>query len=236
VRPVAGIEAGQPALPLQEVQIDEVYAFVHCLQQNTEPENPIHGDQYTFLAVDRPSKLIAHWFVGKRTKENAVEFLRGLRRCINGRIQLSSDAWQAYHSYLGAVFQVFRESIDYGTEMKYFARTPGLGPDRRENPVVLQWIKREAKIGHPDPYRITTAHVERTNLSVRLFNRRFTRKTLGYSKKLANLKRRRRAVGRALQLLPRPFCAPHDASNGRRAYRSRLDGGGVVVRRVLNQS
>jgi hypothetical protein len=38
-------------LPLQKVQIDEVYAFVHCLQQNTEPENPIHGDQYTFLAV-----------------------------------------------------------------------------------------------------------------------------------------------------------------------------------------
>jgi hypothetical protein len=31
-------------------------------------------------------------------------------------------------------------------------------------------------------------NVERTNLSVRLFNRRFTRLTLGYSKKLANLK------------------------------------------------
>jgi hypothetical protein len=34
----------------------------------------------------------------------------------------------------------------------------------------------------------TTAHAERTNLSVRLFNRRFTRCTLGYSKKLENLK------------------------------------------------
>ena len=31
-------------------------------------------------------------------------------------------------------------------------------------------------------------YLERTNLSVRLFNRRFTRLTLGYSKKLANLK------------------------------------------------
>jgi hypothetical protein len=34
--------------------------------------------------------------------------------------------------------------------------------------------------------RATTNHAERTNLSVRLFNRRFTRKTLGYSKILAN--------------------------------------------------
>ena len=51
-------------LHLQEVQIDETYAFVHCLQQNTEAGNQIHGEQYTFLAVDKPSKLIAHWCVG----------------------------------------------------------------------------------------------------------------------------------------------------------------------------
>jgi len=34
----------------------------------------------------------------------------------------------------------------------------------------------------------TTCHAERMNLSVRLFNRRFTRKTLGFSKKLDNLR------------------------------------------------
>ena len=34
----------------------------------------------------------------------------------------------------------------------------------------------------------TTCHAERTNLSLRLFNRRFTRCTLGYSKKLENLR------------------------------------------------
>jgi hypothetical protein len=34
----------------------------------------------------------------------------------------------------------------------------------------------------------TTCHAERTNLSVRTFTRRFTRCTIGYSKKLENLK------------------------------------------------
>ena len=43
-------------------------------------------------------------------------------------------------------------------------------------------------IGHPDPDEISTSSVERTNLRIRLFNRRFTRLTLGYSKKLQNLK------------------------------------------------
>jgi hypothetical protein len=42
--------------------------------------------------------------------------------------------------------------------------------------------------GTPSSDHISTSYVERTNLSVRLFNRRFTRLTLGYAKKLANLK------------------------------------------------
>jgi len=36
--------------------------------------------------------------------------------------------------------------------------------------------------------KATTNHAERTNLSVRIFTRRFTRCTLGFSKKLENLK------------------------------------------------
>ena len=141
-----------------------------------------------------------------RASSSSRDFLRGLKHRLNGKTQLTSDAWKAYHAYVGAVLQVFGQSIDYGTEMKFFAKTPGLGPDRRENPVLLQWIKRETKIGFPDRRKITTAHVERTNLSVRLFNRRFTRKTLGYSKKLANLKH---AI--ALFIAHFNFCRVHSA-------------------------
>jgi hypothetical protein len=41
--------------------------------------------------------------------------------------------------------------------------------------------------GNPDPKLISTSFMERTNLTVRLFNRRFTRLTLGYSKKFEYL-------------------------------------------------
>ena len=37
------------------------------------------GDQYTFLSVDRNSKLIINSLVGKRTRENAEQFLTELK-------------------------------------------------------------------------------------------------------------------------------------------------------------
>jgi hypothetical protein len=81
---------------------------------------------------------------------------------------------------------------------------------------------------------MTTNHSERCNLSLRLFNRRSTRKTLGYSKTLRNHK-----LAVALQVAHFNFCRPHSAlkieatettpatantSNGPRHHKSRLDG------------
>jgi len=43
-------------------------------------------------------------------------------------------------------------------------------------------------LGKPDIDKICTSHIERQNLNIRLFNRRFTRLTLGYSKKIENLR------------------------------------------------
>ena len=58
--------------------------------------------------------------------------------------------------------------------------------------------------GDPDPWMICTSHIERQNLTMRTFLRRLTRLSLGFSKKLENLKH---AV--ALHFAHYNFCRPH---------------------------
>jgi IS1 family transposase len=164
------------------IQADEVHTYVFSKQMNTDRDDLERGEQFTFLSCDRRSKLIINWRVGKRTRENAVDFLTDLKGRMAGRFQLTTDNWHVYSGYTGAVRSVLGEDVDYATETKVFAYTVPFYPRR----VIA--IKRKRKIGSPDMALATTCHAERTNLSLRLFTRRFTRCTLGYSKKLDNLR------------------------------------------------
>jgi IS1 family transposase len=160
------------------VQSDEINSFVYCKQRNADENDTERGDQYTFLSVDRRSKLIINWLVGKRTRENADIFMRDLRRRVPIRFNLTTDGWRIYSGYDGAVLSAMGTDIDYATETKRFAPKETFLPRR------LIGIKKRSWIGNPDMKMATTCHAERTNLSVRLFTRRFTRCTLGYSKLL----------------------------------------------------
>ena len=164
------------------IQADEIHSFVYSKQQNTPDGYVNRGEQFTFFAVDRQSKLIVSHYVGKRTSENAYVFLSDLKNRMANHFQLTTDNWQVYSGYDGAVRRVFGFDVDYATETKVFANPVPYLPRR------VTAIRRKCRIGSPDMQLATTCHAERTNLSVRLFNRRFTRCTLGYSKKLDNLK------------------------------------------------
>jgi IS1 family transposase/transposase-like protein len=164
------------------IAADEIHSFVYSKQRNTDGRHINRGDQFTFFSIDPRSKLIVNWFVGKRTAENANDFLTDLKSRMAGQFQLTTDNWQIYSGQDGQVRKVFGEGVDYATETKYFAKPAPFLPRR------LTSISRRCRIGNPDMSLATTAHAERTNLSARLFTRRFTRCTLGYSKKLENLK------------------------------------------------
>ena len=190
----------------KQVQIDEIYSFVGCKPQTLlDRTDEERGEFFTYLSVDRESKLIINWRTSKRNKENTLIFMRDLQRRVPERFQLTSDAFAGYCRGNGAVRQVFGNDIDYSTETKVWGRT-NLQISRYYNPMVVIAIKRKARIGSPDLSTATTCHAERTNLSVRTFTRRFTRCTIGYSKKLENLQH---AV--AMFVCHFNFCRTHSA-------------------------
>ena len=57
----------------ENVQVDEIYTFVNCKPQNTTRDDVERGEFFTYLSVDRISKLIINWRTSKR---NANYFKR----------------------------------------------------------------------------------------------------------------------------------------------------------------
>jgi IS1 family transposase len=188
------------------VEIDEIWTYVFKKQYHAK-EHPVFGDQYCWLSLDEPTKLILNWQVAKRSHRAACRFLGDLRaRVTSAPFDLTTDAYDGYRTRSGAVFRTFGCGVNYGVEMKSYGTLLQQDGERRYSPLVCTSCKRIAYTGGRVIDEITVNHVERQNLNVRLFNRRFTRLTLGFSKKLANLEH---AVAMAIAF--HNFCRPHSA-------------------------
>jgi transposase-like protein/IS1 family transposase len=185
------------------VEIDECWTFVMKKQYHAKG-HPVFGDQYCWLSIDEKTKLILNWQISKRSTGAARDFLRDLRsRVTDDVFDLTTDGYQGYRERYGGVYSAFGRAVNDGTEIKKYG---GLLQDdeRRYSPLHCTSCKRIAYTGCRVTSEITVNHVERQNLNVRLFNRRFTRLTLGFSKKLANLEH-----STALMVAFHNFCRPH---------------------------
>lgn len=212
----------------EQVQTDEIHTMVGCKQRRTVREDIDRGDFFTFLSIDRDSKLIINWKTDKRNYESTEDFLRDLKARMLDRFQLTTDSFNGYcRSKVGGVGAIFGNEIDYATETKVYGYEQ-IAPFRFV-PMVKR-IKRQARIGHPDMTLATTCHCERMNLSVRQFTRRFNRATLGYSKTLQNL---RYAV--ALFIAHFNFCRIHSAHKQTPAQAAMLTKDVWTVEKLIEQ-
>ena len=170
----------------KQVQADEIWSFVHCKQKNVREgqDDREIGDQYTWVAIDRDSKLVLSYVIGKRSGNNALALMTDLGARLANRTQLTTDG---FAPYVGAVEDAFGADIDFAQLIKIYA-SPIEERRGRYSPSDCIGAVPTSVTGNPDPEMICTSHVERANLTMRTFIRRMTRLCLGFSKKLENLK------------------------------------------------
>jgi IS1 family transposase len=171
-------------LRVGRIEMDELWAFVGKKQRHLKrTDSSEKGDQYTFIALASSSRAIIGYRTGKRQGDNTTDqFVQDLRGRVIGSPEISTDGFLPYQP---AIRDAFPNSA-HGVINKTYSVTHLTvnQAQHRYSPAAVIAVAREAVRGEPE--QISTSYVERSNLSIRMASRRFTRLTNGFSKKLDN--------------------------------------------------
>lgn len=165
-------------LPCKFIQMDELHSFVGCKEtskRRAKNQAEGFGDVWTWTSICADTKIIPTWRVGDRSRFTAYDLCDDLSRRFSGKLQISTDGAAPYRQ---AVVDCF-PGADFAQLIKIY----GLDHEGKE---VCVGATKHTVAGNPDADKISTSYVERSNLTIRMQNRRFTRRTNGYSKIIEN--------------------------------------------------
>ena len=105
-----------------QLQLDEIWTFVKAKQGhlNSSHDEAVTGDAYTFVALDRTSKLVA-WHLGKRDRINTEDFISKVRWATEDdrTFDICTDGFEAY---TGAIDIGLSDRANYSQVVKNYSK------------------------------------------------------------------------------------------------------------------
>lgn len=189
-------------LKCKRLQLDEQWGFVGMKSKNVPSEKKGtfgYGDVYVWVAIDSDTKLVPCWHVGPRDADAAYTFIGDMAARLANRVQITTDGLR---HYIDTISDAFGSEVDFAQLVKIYGRPTGT--EARYSPAPCIGTRKRVITGDVAKSEISTSYVERVNLTMRMNNRRFTRLTNAFSKKLEN---HMHAI--SLQFMSYNFCRVH---------------------------
>jgi transposase-like protein len=160
-------------VPVDDVQCDEIWGFVKMKEKTRLRlgRAECFGDIWVYTALERTTKLILTYHVGKRTPIDTAIFADNLYFATQGRFQLTTDGYTRYRTVIPAILG---GRVEFATLVKVYGEAED---DRRYSCGVVVDVIATRRLGDPDMECVCTSHVKRSNKTLRMAIRRLTRLT-----------------------------------------------------------